>query len=103
MPIAEIPGRLSAQLAFDARAPLANYNEPLRRQLFQQRLRLLQVARVEAFGKPPVNRSQEFVRLLHLALVAPEVCEAHGGPSRFSVFLKTLAGRATSWRGLLPL
>ena len=45
----------------------------------QQRLRLLQIARVEAFGEPPVNRSQELARLLHLALVAPEACEAHGG------------------------
>ena len=51
----------------------------LLRQLVQQRLRLLQIARVEAFGEPPVNRSQQFARLLHLALVAPEACEAHGG------------------------
>ena len=43
----------------------------LRRQLLQQRLRLLQIARVEAFSEPPVNRSQQFARLLHLALVAP--------------------------------
>ena len=51
----------------------------LRRQLLQQRLRFLQIARVEALRKPPVNRSQQFARLLHLALVAPEACEAHGG------------------------
>jgi hypothetical protein len=49
------------------------------RQLLQQRLRLLQVPRVEALREPPVNRSQQFARLLHLALVAPEAREAHGG------------------------
>jgi hypothetical protein len=31
-----------------------------RRQLLQQRLRLLQIARVEAFGKPAVDRSEQF-------------------------------------------
>ena len=31
------------------------------------------------FGEPAVNRSQQFARLLHLALVAPEPCEAHCG------------------------
>ena len=51
----------------------------LRRQLLQQRLRLLQIARVKPFSKPPVNRSKQFARLLQLALVAPEACEAHGG------------------------
>src|SRR5262249_53283864 len=54
-------------------------NKPLRCQLLQQRLRLLQIARVKPLHKPPVNRSQQFARLLHLALVAPEPCEAHGG------------------------
>src|SRR5262249_36584622 len=33
----------------------------------------------EPLRKPPVNRSQQFARLLHLALVAPEPREAHGG------------------------
>jgi hypothetical protein len=46
-----------------------------RRQLLQQRLRFLQIARVEPFGEPPVNRSQQFARLQHLALVAPEAPE----------------------------
>jgi hypothetical protein len=55
------------------------YNKLLRPQLLQQRLRLLQIARVEPFREPPVNRSQQFARLLHLALVAPEASEAHGG------------------------
>jgi hypothetical protein len=30
-------------------------------------------------SESPVNRSQQFARLLHLALVAPEAGEAHGG------------------------
>ena len=50
-----------------------------RRQLFQQRLRLLQIARVEPFREPAVHRSEQFARLLHLALVTPEAREAHGG------------------------
>jgi hypothetical protein len=48
----------------------------LRRQLLQQRLRFLQIARVETLREPPVHRRQQFARLLHLALVAPEACEA---------------------------
>src|SRR5713101_2455139 len=47
-------------------------------QLIEQRLRLLQIARVEPLRKPPVNRSQQFARLPHLALVTPEAREAHG-------------------------
>ena len=50
----------------------------LRRQLLQQRLRLFQIARVEPLREPPVHRSQQFSRLLHLALVAPEP----SGPAR---------------------
>jgi hypothetical protein len=47
--------------------------------LFKQPLRLDQIARVEPLRKPPVNRSQQFARFAHLALVAPEAGEAHGG------------------------
>src|SRR5262245_46795514 len=50
-----------------------------RRQFVEQRLRLLQIARVEPFREPPVNRSKQFARLMHPALVAPEAREAHGG------------------------
>jgi hypothetical protein len=39
------------------------------RQLLQQRLRLLQIARAEASG-PAVSRSRQFAQLLHFALVA---------------------------------
>ena len=41
-------------------------------QLVEQRLGLLQIERVEPLGKPPVDRSEQFVSLLRLALVAPE-------------------------------
>jgi hypothetical protein len=47
-------------------------------QFVRQRLRLLQIAHVEPFSEPPVNRSKQFARLLHLALIAPEAGEAHG-------------------------
>ena len=41
-------------------------------QLVEQRLGLLQIERVEPLGKPPVDRSEQFVSLLRLTLVAPE-------------------------------
>src|SRR5262249_33969922 len=53
--------------------------DPLRPQLLQQRLRLFQIARVEPLREPPIHRSKQFARLLHLALGTPEPCEAHGG------------------------
>jgi hypothetical protein len=62
-----------------------------RRQLLQQSLRLLQIARVKTFREPAVNRSQQFARLAYLALVAPEACEAHGG-AEFPRFGLLLAG-----------
>ena len=46
-------------------------------QLIEQCLSLLQIANVEPFREPPINRSQQFARLLHLALVAPEARQAH--------------------------
>jgi hypothetical protein len=51
----------------------------LRRQLLQQRLRLLEVTRIEPFGKPAVDRSEQFASLLRLALGAPEPSHAHRG------------------------
>jgi hypothetical protein len=41
----------------------------LRAQFLQQRLPFLQIARVEPLGEPAVNGSQQFARLLHLAMV----------------------------------
>ena len=49
------------------------------RQLVEQSLGFLQIARVEPLSEPPVNRSQQFARLLHLALVAPEASKADCG------------------------
>jgi hypothetical protein len=49
----------------------------LRHQCIEQRLRLLQIARIEPFGEPPVNRREQFARLLYLTLVAPEARHAH--------------------------
>jgi hypothetical protein len=46
-------------------------------QIIKQRLRLLQVERVEAFGKPAVHRSEQFACLIPLALIAPEPRHAH--------------------------
>src|SRR5215467_8040760 len=66
-------------------------NRPLRRQLLQQRLRFFQITSVEPLSEPPINRSKQFARLLHLALVAPEAREAHGG-AEFPGFGLLLAG-----------
>jgi hypothetical protein len=60
------------------RAVLAGIQRSLR-QLIQQRLGLLQIERVEAFGEPAVNRSQQFASLLRFALRTPEASEAHCG------------------------
>src|SRR6202795_2679339 len=46
-------------------------------QLIEQRAGLLQIERVETLGEPAVDRRQQFARLLHLALVAPEPRHAH--------------------------
>ena len=51
----------------------------LRRQLLQQRLRLLQIARVEALSEPAVHRSQEFAQL-----AAPCPGRARGVQARIS-------------------
>src|SRR5262245_17775746 len=45
-------------------------------QLVEQRLGVLQVARVEAFGEPAVDRGEEIARFGALALIAPEAREA---------------------------
>ena len=45
----------------------------------KQHLRFLQVKCVEAFGEPPVERSEQFARLLQLGLVAPEPPKVVGG------------------------
>jgi hypothetical protein len=37
------------------------------------------IAGVKPLSEPAVNRSKQFARVLYLALVAPEACEAHCG------------------------
>jgi hypothetical protein len=57
----ETQGALAAPLgraARRARMYEASANKPLRRPLLQQRLRILQIARVKPFREPAVNRSQ---------------------------------------------
>jgi hypothetical protein len=49
-------------------------------QLIEQRLRLLQIERVKAFGKPPINRSKQFASLLRLPLIAPDRVEPQSVP-----------------------
>ena len=48
-----------------------------RRQFLQQHLGFLQIARVEPFSEPAINRSEHFASLLWLLLVAPEPRHAH--------------------------
>jgi len=48
-------------------------------QLLQQRLRVDQVAGVEAFGEPAVDRGEEVAGFGALALIAPEAGEARRG------------------------
>ena len=45
----------------------------------EQRLRLLQIERVKAFGEPAVDRSEKLAGLIPLALIAPEPRHAHCG------------------------
>jgi hypothetical protein len=59
----------------------------------QQRLRLLQIARVKPFGEPAVNRNKQFARLPHLVLVVPEVREARCGAEFPLVLTRTAIRR----------
>src|SRR5262249_59454154 len=52
---------------------------PLRGQLLQQGLGLLQVERVEAFGEPAVYWREKIARFGPPALLAPQTGEAHRG------------------------
>jgi hypothetical protein len=61
-------------------APLSDIGlrSRLLRQIVEQRLRLLQIARVEAFGEPAIDRREKIASLLRLFLIALETCEPHG-------------------------
>jgi hypothetical protein len=48
-------------------------------QFIEQRLRLLQIERIEAFGEPALDRSEKLASLFPLALIAPEPRHAHRG------------------------
>ena len=48
-------------------------------QVVEQRLRVLQIARVEAFGEPGVERGEEGAGFIALALALPEPRQAGGG------------------------
>ena len=48
------------------------------RQPLQQRLRLLQIARIEALGEPAVDRSEKFASSLPFSLITPEPRHARG-------------------------
>src|SRR5437764_3463100 len=50
------------------------------RQFVEQRLRLFEIGRVEAFGEPAVDRREKVAGFGVAALVAAEVGKAHGGP-----------------------
>jgi hypothetical protein len=49
-------------------------------QFLQQRLGLLEVGGVKAFGEPTVDWRQQCMRFGALALLLPEAAEAHGRP-----------------------
>src|SRR6516225_2207867 len=48
-------------------------------QLIKQRPSLFQIDRVEALGKPSIDRHEQITRLNMFALFAPQTCEAGGG------------------------
>ncbi len=49
-------------------------------QFGEQRLRLLQILGVEAFGEPTVNRGEQLIRVLAFALALPQPCQAGRRP-----------------------
>jgi tetratricopeptide (TPR) repeat protein len=51
----------------------------LKLQLVEQRLSLFQIAHVETFSEPAVDRSEQVASLIPLALIAPEPRHAHRG------------------------
>jgi hypothetical protein len=52
----------------------------LQGELVQQRLRLLQIAHVEAFGEPTVDWREKIVSLVPLSLITPEARQASCRP-----------------------
>ena len=48
-------------------------------QFGQQRLCLVQIARIKPFGEPAVDRSEQIAGLISVPLIAPEPRHAHCG------------------------
>jgi hypothetical protein len=76
-------GTAEARRPFRAGSSTSAYTRQSRmdrlRELIKQRLRLLQIGRLEAFREPFVDRSQDIAGLRALALLGPEAGEADGG------------------------
>ena len=72
-------------------------------QLIEQRLGLLQIERVEAFGEPAVDRSEKIAGLIPLALIAPEPRHAHRGAQFPGLCLLLHAQPRARARNTLPL
>ena len=66
---------LSITHSFDA--PALPWPNDSTAQLFNRRLRLLEVLRVKPFSEPDVNLGQHLVSLLYSALPWPQAGEAH--------------------------
>src|SRR5271169_3695515 len=75
--VAQIRHSSRASLCPTRQAQSRSSNRSLRRQFLKQRLRFLQIERVEAFGEPAINRSEQFASLLRLPLITPEPRHAH--------------------------
>ena len=72
-------------------------------QLAQQRLRLLQIARIKPFCKPAIDRSEKLASLIPLALVAPEPRHAHCGAQFPGLGLLALRNAQRRLEGALAL
>ena len=61
------------RISIEARNPeVAGFSiASVRRQPIEQRLGLLQIARIEALGEPAIDRSEKITRFIPLALIAP--------------------------------
>src|SRR6516164_6236739 len=49
------------------------------RQLLEQRLGLLQIARIKPFGEPAIDRREKVASCISLTLIAPQPRQAHRG------------------------
>src|SRR5262249_17238048 len=75
----------------------------LRHQLFQQRLRLFQIARVKPLRKPSAYRGEQFAGLPPLTLVTPEAREAHSGAEFPGLGVLSASDRESTFKILFRL